>query len=139
MSDPIVWAEILEPFDIATAPPRSSGELRNAEAQLGSTLPTDLRILLAFSDGLFVAVGQWYFVWPLDRLVSDNLALRADASGFPSDLLAFGDDGTGAPFCMSMPDDQEVCSWSPIDGEAKWLNDTLEAFVLGWLTGTITT
>jgi hypothetical protein len=61
---------------------------------------------------------------------------------FATHLLAAGGASTEEASIVGrslMPDDQKVFSWSPIDGEAKWLNDTLDAFVLGWLTRRITT
>jgi hypothetical protein len=55
-----------------------------------------------------------------ERIVATDLALRAEAeSSFPAGLVAFGDNGTGAPFCIAMSKDQKVCWWPPIDTQAQ--------------------
>lgn len=54
-------------------------------------------------------------------------------SALDDSLVAFGDDGTGGPFCVRPGDGGRVCRWSFIDGaivedmsfgefEAEWLS-----------------
>jgi hypothetical protein len=125
---------------IETRPPCSEDALLYAEESLGFALPHDLRGLLRRSNGLYDGAGQWYFVWPLERIVADNLALRAGAeSRFQAGLVAFGDNGTGAPFCIAVSQDQAICWWSPIDTQVQMLADSLDDFIAGWLAGTIAT
>lgn len=72
--------------------------------------------------------------------MAHNLALQAEAEGgFPSGLVAFGDDGTGTPFCVATPGDQPICRWSPIDPQVQILADNLDSFLDRWLSGTTTT
>jgi len=61
--------------------------------------------LLAAADGLFSRRGQWWVIWPSGRIVEDNLRAWG-ASQLDTDLIAFGDDGTGNPFCITK--DNEV-------------------------------
>jgi hypothetical protein len=53
------------------------------------------------SDGVFDRVGQWCVIWPLSEIVTRNLQAWAleDVPGRQA-LVGFGDDGTGAPFCV---------------------------------------
>ncbi len=107
---------------------------------LGLSLPSDIRGLLRSSNGLFDSEGQWYFVWPLERIVAENFALRAgEDSSFPAGLVGFGDDGTGASFCIATSEDQQIYWWSPIDTQVRMLADNLDSFVVRWLIGAITT
>lgn len=140
MHDPRDLTDLFARFSIQTQRGCSEGAVVNAEESLGFTLPFDLRGLLTHSNGLFDEAGQWYFVWPLERIVGNNLALRDQTeSSFPVDLVAFGDNGTGDPFCIAMSSQERVCWWSPIDARVQMLADDLESFIVGWLTGMITT
>lgn len=134
------WVELLARFPVEPQPPCPEEALLDAEERLGLSLPDDLRGLLGHSNGLFDRAGQWYFVWPLERIVAANLALQAEAEGgFPTGLVAFGDDGTGAPFCIATSRDQPICRWSPIDAQVQMLASNLDSFLDGWLSGTTTT
>lgn len=72
-------------------------------------------------------------VWPLARVVEDNQHAWG-AGTLPRDLLAFGDDGTGNPFCLSLssPAD-EVLRWNWIDREVEVQEGTLQEFIREWL------
>jgi hypothetical protein len=92
-------AELFARYSIETRPPCLEDAVLDAEESLGFTLPSGIRRLLRSSNGLFNSDGQWYFVWPLERIVDGNLALRADGDGaFPAGFVAFGDD---APALLS--------------------------------------
>ena len=73
-------------------------------------------------------------MWPLDRLVSDNLDAW-QRNQLSQDLLAFGDDGTGNPFCLRLRDSDEVVRWSWIDLQAEQGEGTLLDFVSWWVKG----
>lgn len=62
----------------------------------------------------------------------DNLSFRSDPnSDFPSGLIAFGDDGTGSPFCIAGDGGDRVQYWSQIGGETTCLADSFDAFLVG--------
>ncbi|MGZ4490174.1 MAG: SMI1/KNR4 family protein [Mycobacteriaceae bacterium] len=65
-----------------------------------------------------------------------NRSLRERFYDFPYDLLAFGDDGCGEPFCTSENDSRVAC-WYPIEGEARIVASNLNDFWRGWATGTL--
>jgi cell wall assembly regulator SMI1 len=73
----------------------------DAEGRLGITFPPRLRAVYAEGDGRFRADGQWWVVWPLERLIGDNEAAWRDRL-LPSSFLAFGDDGTGNPWIWGL-------------------------------------
>ena len=72
-------------------------------------------------------------VWPLARVVEDNQRAWGDGT-LPRDLLAFGDDGTGNPFCLSLssPAD-EVLRWNWLDREVEVDEGTMQEFSREWL------
>ncbi|MET7423148.1 hypothetical protein [Dactylosporangium sp. NPDC005555] len=51
----------------------------------------------------------------------------------------FGDDGTGAPFCVPRGETIRVFVWNPINGASRPLASTMSEFWIGWNNGTITT
>lgn len=59
-----------------------------------SRSPLSLRSLYLAADGTFRANGEWWVVWPLSRLVDENLTAWHDGT-LEGSLLAFGDDGAG--------------------------------------------
>jgi hypothetical protein len=85
------------------------------------------------ADGRFNAAGQWWVVWPLERLVGDTLRAWGDST-LDRALIAFGDDGTGNPFCVTSADESPVLQWSfigsVVEGELS-----LDQFEAEWLEG----
>jgi hypothetical protein len=74
-------------------------------------------------DRRFNERGQWWVVWQLDRLVSENR--DAWTRGLPETLVAFGDDGTGDPFCVEIAlPSSEVLRWNWIDGVRRLRHQT---------------
>jgi hypothetical protein len=113
--------------------PCSQAQLTKAESALGVTLPLVLRRTYEEGDGAFDDAGQWWVIWPLDRLTSENSEAWTTAR-LDTSLLAFGDDGTGNPFCVRIdgaPD--EVLRWSWIDGEVEHVEGPFAEFTLRWL------
>src|SRR5262245_51715315 len=101
-----VWRDLLtELTDQATfAGPITTGDLAKAADALGRPVPDALSALLLESDGV---LGEYDMglVWPLQRIVDDNLAFRADLTFrelyMPFDpLLFFADAGNGDQFAF---------------------------------------
>ena len=78
-------------------------------------------------------------LWSLVRIVQENLTAWEFEGPPRSRWLGFGDDGTGSPFCIATLGGHEVAWWSPIDGDATVLADSLRTFWHGWITGAIHT
>jgi cell wall assembly regulator SMI1 len=106
-------------------------QLADAENRLGKRLPASVRSLYVAVDRAFDGDGQWWVVWRLDRLVIDNLSAWRDGR-LDDSLLAFGDDGTGDPFCVQLDDDAHVVRWSFID-RAVVEDMTFDEFKSEWL------
>ncbi|MFC0627088.1 SMI1/KNR4 family protein [Kribbella deserti] len=135
------WPEVLAPYahEITLHPGCSEPRLAAAKRILDRTLPQDLHGLYRHTDGIYDISGQWFSMWRLTDLVSWNLTSWREGPSERRTLLAFGDDGTGDPFCASLDRDPAVYSWSPVSQEATHLADNLEAFWPGWLSGQIGT
>jgi cell wall assembly regulator SMI1 len=102
-----------------------------AEAELGRSLPEHLRDLYRAGDGRFDRGGEWWVIWPLARAVADSLAAWRRGA-LVEDLLAFGDDGTGNPFCMRLGGGDEVVRWNWIDGTVENSEGALPQFLDRW-------
>lgn len=104
------------------------------ERRLSVRLPTGLRLLYQQGDGRWSDAGQWWVVWPLSRVAEDNE--RAWANGtLARHLLAFGDDGTGNPFCITLGSQaDEVLRWNWLDQEVEVNEGSLEQFSQTWLS-----
>lgn len=109
------------------------GQLDEAETRLGVTLPGALRAMYRATDGRFNAGGQWWVVWPLERVVADTLRAWGDGT-LDRTLVAFGDDGTGNPFCVNSAAESPVVRWSFIGSEIVG-ELSLERFEAEWLDG----
>lgn len=128
------------------SPGVTADDLAGAEADLGVEFPAALRQVYLASDGVFSRDGQYYPVWPLAEVLRRNRAdwSRDDWQG-RADLVGFGDNGTGAPFCVERAGSDSVYHWDPIDGGANPLARTFTEFWAGWNgwngwnAGTITT
>ena len=107
-------------------------QLADAEARLNVTLPGALKAIYLSADGRFNADGHWWVVWPLERLVADTLQ-RWSEGMLDLSLVAFGDDGTGDPFCVYNGVESPVLRWSVIDAEIKE-ELSFDQFAIEWLT-----
>jgi hypothetical protein len=120
-------------------PGATAEEIAVIEERLDATLPAELRKLYLVSDGVFDERGRWFVVWPLAELARRNeLEWAADGAG-RRELLGFGDDGVGAPFCVPRDGRSGVFSWNPVDAGPHWLANDIDDFWIGWTTGEITT
>ncbi len=113
--------------------------LAGCERQLGATFPRQLSRLYLASDGIFDQRGQWFVVWPLAELPRRNELDWANDGAGRRELVAFGDDGTGAPFCVPRDGGAGVFLWNPLAAAPYWLANDVADFWLGWTTGAITT
>ena len=112
--------------------PCDAEAIRGCERALGRALPPVVRELYQNGDGRYRRDGQWWVIWPLHRLPSENRSAWHER-GLPSSLLALGDDGTGDPFCVHLDGSADtIVRWSWIDGnaleEVPW-----SAFCVEWL------
>ncbi|MET0417597.1 MAG: SMI1/KNR4 family protein [Actinoplanes sp.] len=134
------WHRLLTTADGYQArTPASAEALAAQEELLQAIFPFQLSELYLVSDGVYDQRGQWYVVWPLAELHRRNeLDWANDAAG-RRDLVAFGDDGTGATFCVPRDGGSGVFSWNKLAAAPYWLANDVGDFWIGWTTGTITT
>jgi hypothetical protein len=110
-------------------------ELVDVERRLAVTLPSRVRRLYETSNGRYSESGQWWVVWPLARLADDNERAWGDGT-LARHLLAFGDDGTGNPFCVALNSDaDEVLRWNWLDRDVEVNEGSMEHFLRTWLDG----
>lgn len=110
-------------------------DLDQAEGLLGAALPEHLRRIYRAGDGRYRADGEWWVIWPLDRLVRDTLRAWREGT-LDRALIAFGDDGTGNPFCAPRDGRDEVVRWSWIDSGVAGSEGALTDFLAAWATDT---
>ncbi len=135
----IDWRRMLSAHDgYEVRPGAEAGEVAAAQAALGAVFHEDLRQLYLASDGVFDRVGQWFVIWPLAEVVIRNRkAWSWKDSAARRRLMGFGDDGTGAPFCVPRDGSGGGLAWSAISGEATVLAGSVAAFWSGWLASTL--
>jgi hypothetical protein len=118
----------------------TADDLAGVEAALGAVFPAALRQAYLASDGALNRDGQYYPLWPLAEVLRRN---RDDWSWDDAqerhELVGFGDNGCGEPFCVARTGSDSVFHWYPIGGEATLLAGTFAEFWTGWNAGTITT
>jgi hypothetical protein len=141
-----VWRELVQQFlGAQPAEGAPTQDLQAAEAELGIGLPGELRELLSETDGV---VGEYglNLVWPLRRLVSDNLAFRSNEDFrelyMPFDpLLFFGDAGNGDQFAYVVLAGQvrslDIFAWDHENDSRYWVVPTLRHFIEWWGSGRI--
>jgi fermentation-respiration switch protein FrsA (DUF1100 family) len=135
----IDWRQLLGADDGYELRPGATADVvAVAEAALGVVFPDDLREVYLASDGVFDRPGQWFVIWPLSEVVTRNRQAWAQGdSPARRGLVGFGDDGTGAPFCVRRDAGGGVFAWSAIGGEATLLAGTVAGFWSGWVAGTL--
>ncbi|MFI5692165.1 hypothetical protein ACIA58_10025 [Kribbella sp. NPDC051586] len=83
---------------------------------------------------------MWFVMWRLKDVAVRNVeAWNGWESQTRRTFLTFGDDGTGAPFCIALNGEPTIVTWSPIEQQAQPLAPTLHEFWLRWLADKITT
>jgi hypothetical protein len=135
----IDWRQLLSVDDgYELRPGAAAGEVAAAETALAAVFPADLRQLYLVSNGVFDRPGQWFVIWPLPKVVTRNReAWQQDGSLARRELIGFGDDGTGDPFCVPRNGGSSVYAWSPIEGKATLLAISVANFWSGWAADTL--
>ena len=133
-SPQVSWREGAQARGVTPGAACTVQQIADAEASLGHRLPPALSALYRLADGFFDEPGQWAVVWPLHRVVSENLQFRDGPLTLPSTLLAFGDDGTGSPFCLPVEErsPSAVVRWNWIDDEVEVEEGSLLVFMREW-------
>jgi hypothetical protein len=143
-----MWKELIQKLTdkCEFMAPTTADQLDAAEEKLGVKFPDDLRSLLGESDGIEGEYGLG-LVWPLDRIVEDNLNFRRSENFrdiyMPFDhLLFFGDAGNGDQFAFSIHADGvihrfDVFAWNHEDDSRNWVAPSLEIFFDWWSSGKI--
>ncbi|PSK93759.1 SUKH superfamily protein [Murinocardiopsis flavida] len=105
-----VWRELIADLypGADLAPGADVAMLDEAEKALGLPLPFELVALLSEVDGVFNTYGD-AVVWPLARIIDDNLAIRAEPDYVElyapfDDLVFFGDSDMGPQFAYVYTD-----------------------------------
>ncbi|WP_237229253.1 SMI1/KNR4 family protein [Rubinisphaera sp. JC750] len=143
----MTWRELIESWTSVChfASPATEQELATAEQQLRLELPVQLRRLLKETNGLQGEYGI-SLVWPVDRIVADNLLFRSTADFqqlyMPFDsLLFFADAGNGDQFAFPIQSSSirrdDVFVWNHEDDSRTWVAPSLEKYLEWWLDGTI--
>lgn len=142
-----MWREFLLSVssDCTFASPAQATPIALAQQRLQIEFPRELTELLSESDGV---QGEYSLglVWPVERIVIDNLAFRSNASFrelyMPFDcLLFFGDAGNGDqfafPICAGVIRGNDVFAWNHEDDSRRWIAPSLRTYLEWWLTGRI--
>jgi hypothetical protein len=113
-----------------------------AEA-LGAQLNNDLRALLSETDGIEGQHGLGV-VWPVDRIVRDNLMFRTSTDFaeiyMPFDgMLFFADAGNGDQFALALNTlpRSDVYAWDHENDSRMWVASDLADYFDRWLGGTL--
>ena len=120
-------------------PGATPSRIDRAETQLGACFPAQLRRLYEVSDGVFDQPGQWWVVWPVAEAVRRTESAWSDAGAGRRQLVSFGDDGTGATFCVPRDGGAGVFVWHPVEAAPLWLANDVSSFWEAWTAGTLTT
>jgi hypothetical protein len=154
-----VYAGRSQQTDIATKPKfyaaASAREIADAEARLNARFPVSLRSLLIETNGVMdmmaIDGGEWFdsmwLLWTVAETIEQNDNCRAATedetyerdfgklvffAGAGSDGILFGFPVTEDHVCAP-----SVVVWHPIDDEVEEIAPSLEEFLRGWLTSTI--
>jgi hypothetical protein len=118
-------------FDV----PVDAPDLRAAELRLGRRLPAALADLLQETNGIRGPYGL-DTVWPLERIVVDNLRFWSDPTFadlyMPFEpLLFFGDNGGGDQFAfVRVPADRpDVFVWEHENDSRRWVARDLRDYI----------
>lgn len=134
------WHRLLTMTDGCQARSAATAEtIAIHQGLLRARFPVQLRKLYLASDGVFDQRGRWFVVWPLAELPRRNELDWANDGAGRRELVAFGDDGTGASFCVPRDGQPGVFLWNPLAAAPFWLANDVGDFWLGWTTGAITT
>ncbi|WP_328443905.1 SMI1/KNR4 family protein [Streptomyces sp. NBC_00386] len=105
-----------------------------AQERLGRPLPAELRALLLESDGV-IGHTDTDTVWPLDRIVEQNLLFWSDETlarlymSFDA-FLFFGDNGGGDQFAfVQRPERPDIFVWEHESDSRRWVAGGLRDYL----------
>lgn len=139
-----VWTDLIASLPGTTILRQAAAEadLRDAERQLGQPLPAELASLLAETNGVEGEYGLG-LVWPVDRIIKENLPLRGDGHlaqlyrslFMPFDpLLFFADAGNGDMFALvPHTGNPDVYAWDHENDSRTWVAPGLGQYLEWWL------
>lgn len=142
-----MWRDLICEFvpDHQFFPAAPIEKIESASAEIGVELPTELQALLLETNGVF-GCYELGLVWPVERIVEDNVAFRANINFrelyMPFDsLLFFGDAGNGDQFAFPIiagrvrrPD---IFAWNHEDDSRVWVAPSLRKYFEWTSTGKI--
>jgi hypothetical protein len=135
--------------------PASLPEIANLEARLDAKIPSSLRTLLLETNGvmdmLAIDEGEWFdnwwLIWPTAQLIDENLRLRAASEQGTykrafHELLVFAGAGVdGILFAHPIAPDRaalgNVLVWHALEDRLTEMAPSLEDFLKGWLSGSL--
>ena len=137
-----MWRERVEALTLEATfgPPVDETAIAEAERTLGGRLPGVLVELLSETDGISGEHGLG-LVWPLSRIVSDNLTFRTFDDFrdlyMPFDpLLFFADAGNGDQFALVWQlQRDDVFVWDHENDSRRWVAPDIERYLDWWLGG----
>ncbi len=108
--DSLVWRELIDEAcpGVELAAPANEATIVEVEKVLSLPLPFELASLLGECNGVHNQYGD-AVVWPAERLIEDNLAMRADTDAVElyapfDELIFFGDTDMGPQFAYAHTD-----------------------------------
>jgi hypothetical protein len=134
-----LWRNLAQRLDPESdfAAPVTRDQIAGAETALKIAFPNELRELLIETDGIVVNYGLAR-VWPLARIVKDNLDFRSNAD-FPSlympfePLLFIGDDGGGDQYAYRILagkiENLDVFVWEHESDSRNWFARDLRDYL----------
>jgi SMI1-KNR4 cell-wall len=142
-----MWADLIaKQYPVHELRPGASrAQLDDAESELGVAIPTTLHELLLETNGVF-GEHSLGLVWPVDRIVADNLHFRS----FPDfrdvympfdSLLFFGDAGNGDQFAFAVLNREvrrsDIYVWDHENDSRTWVAPDLQRYLEWWAAGLI--
>lgn len=124
------------------AEPATSETIASAESHLGHPLPSELREVLAETNGIEGEYGLG-LLWAAERISEDNARFRCSTLFadlyMPFDgLVFFADAGNGDQFFVSLSGNNEVYVWDHESDSRTWVAQTVSSYLRGWMQGHIT-
>ncbi|MEU2429844.1 SMI1/KNR4 family protein [Streptomyces sp. NPDC007861] len=126
--------------DVEFRAPVDAAALAEAERRLGRSLPGQLTALLMQTNGVVDEYGT-DIVWPLDRIVEQNLQFWSPDTYpglyMPFDpLLFFGDNGGGDQFAFVLtPERPDIFVWDHENDSRLWAARELKDYLHRSLAG----
>ncbi len=142
-----MWRELIQNIsdDFEFSRGASEQALSKAESTLGLTLPTELRALLAETNGVEQRSAYLLFLLSIERIEKDNLEMRiSSALNFYmpfNNILFFADAGNGDKFGYSISRHgnigKDIFAWNHEDDSRSWCAPSLKIFIRWWHEGKI--